>query len=620
MQRRKPVALAWLLCLMLFLGGCATDFERKQDNSNTLYIAEVASAFPQSFMPWFSRDGVAPTISSLLYSTLLSYDDLTDSYKENLASEWAYLDRQGQPMLTDKGQVDFERLEEEYGGKDTAFIPVRFALNPAAVWSDGQPVTVEDVFFTFDLAANQKLSNHAGALVWVNDLLHKYDQNTGRLRRQGIYTYDTGANERGYPILESEKDHVFYFEISKVLGAITPLVSTVLVLPRHIYADLISFDHPINNTDPDQALRHAYENPVGCGPYRLHREATNNQEIVLLRRADYHIKGKDGGALYTVDRLKFILFQEINVAIYALKKGHVDVLDASVSANYARLFEQEEHITLFPTPGIFAQTLVINLNPPGDRMTPARQQLANPQLRRALALALDQDALISSVLSGRGRKAPMGLVLEGELYNPDADLLTEPIEKRLGESNRILDELYPQKDEKGYRLDEGRRLSYQILGAPGEQDLINYLQVLFQKIGVEVRYAAKGSSPENTYLYNGNFDMTLQSVSFTPANVDMMMNAHFCNLNRSSNYGRLSNEELSRTISKMRATLNRGVKFELVRQIQEQVAQQYYKLPLYCQDVLSAARTDRFTGWVKAEGSTAFNSDSLVSLRQAGKE
>lgn len=611
-QRIKLAAL--LLALVMLCTACATDYERRGDTSSTLYIGEVASAFPTSYMPWFSRDGVAPTISSMVYSTLLSYDDTTDEYEGLLVKEWAYLDRQGNPLLTEDGKIDYERLEAEYSGKDTACIPVRFELYDNITWSDGEKLTVEDIYFTFDLAANQKLSNHAGGLAWVNDLLHKYDTNTGKLRRQGIFTYDRGANEKGYPISEEEKDTVFYFEVNKVLGAITPLVSTVLVLPAHIYADIISFDNPINNTDPSPELAYAYQHPVGCGAWTLDQEKTNGQEIVLHRRKDYHLRDENGDDLYKVDTLKFILYQEINVAIYALKKGHIDVLDSSIAANYAKLFEKEDDVWVASAPGLFTQCLVLNVNVPEDQSTPAREQLKNPELRKAIALAIDQQSLIDFVLDGHGRTAPAGLVLEGELYAPHADIYTAPAEERLKEANAIMDSLYPEKDKEGYRLDKGKRLSYEILANPGMQDTVSYLQVLFQKIGVEVRYAAAGNSPESTYLYGGNFDLTLQGVSLTPANVDIMFNSHFSNLNRSSNYGRLKNPEINQGINQMRTTLNRNSKYEMIKALEEKIALEYYKLPLYCQDVTSVARTDHFTGWMVNDGENAFNTTSLSQL------
>ncbi len=619
-MRRTLTCLALLAALALALSGCSSSYERQGGDSGTLYVGEVASSFPASYMPWLSRDGVAPTISSMVYSTLLDYDENTDTYQPKLAREWAYLDRQGKPLITAGGGIDYRRLEAEYSGSDTSYIPVRFVLNENARWSDGRPVTVKDIYFTFDLAANQKLSNHAGALVWVNDLKHKYDNNTGKLRRQGIYTYDTGANERGYPVSRAERDTVFYFEVSKVLGAITPLVSTVLILPEHIYGPLISLDCPVNNTSPTRELSDAYANPVGCGPYSLDSAQSSGQEIVLRRRADYFLTDADGSPLYKVDTLKFVLYQEINVAVYALKKGHIDVLDTSVSANYASLFKQEKDVFVTSSPGIFTLCLVLNVNAPTDRMTAARRQLGDILVREAIALAIDQESLIQYVLDGHGAAVPAGLVPDGDLYAPEADILLGPIADRLAKANGILNALYPGKDAEGYRLDGGRRLSYQVLGSPAEQDVVSYLQVLLQKIGVELRYAAKGSAPENTYLYGGNFDMTLQNVTFTPANADIMFKAHFVNLSRSSNYGRLTDEALSQGIDAMRLTLNRNAKYDLIRALEVQIAGQYYKLPLFCQDVISVARTDRFTGWTAGKGETAFNMDSLTRLKAAGTE
>ena len=604
--------------LMFTLSGCGgQEVARRGDASSTLYIGEVGAAFPTSFMPWLSRDGIAPTISSMVYSTLLDYDEATDTFGPKLASSFAYLDKELNPIVTADGQVDYDRLEEVYGGSDTAFIPVRFELNKNATWSDGTPVTAEDVYFTFDLAACQKLSNHAGALVWVNDLLHKYDNSTGRLRRQGIFTYDHGAEKKGYPIDESEKDTVFYLELSKVLGALTPLVSTVLILPKHIYADIISFDNPINNTSPSAALSEAYRNPVGCGAFVLDTAQTNSQEIVLRRRDDYYLTAEDGRPLYRVETLRFILYQDVNVAIYALKKGHIDVLDSSISANYASLFEDQKDICLLRNPGLYTQCLVLNLNAPADHMTAARQRLKDVRLRRAIALAIDQELLIQNVLNGAGKRMPAGLLAEdSELYNEEADLFASPYEERLAEANALLDQLYPQKDQEGYRFDNGSRLSFQVLGSPGEQEAISFLQVLMQKIGVELKYAPKGSSPENTYLYAGNFDMTLQGVVFSLNNIDIMYNSHYANLTRSSNYGRLSDPVINGKINEMRSTLNRNTKFALIRELEALTAQCCYKLPLYCQDVLSVARTDRFTGWQQEDGSTAFNLESLKNLEK----
>ena len=49
---------------------------------------------------------------------------------------------------------------------------------------------------------------HAGALAWVSDLQHQYDTNTHKLLKQGLFTYDHGANEKGYPIAEADREQM----------------------------------------------------------------------------------------------------------------------------------------------------------------------------------------------------------------------------------------------------------------------------------------------------------------------------------------------------------------------------------------------------------------------------
>ena len=139
-----------------------------------------------------------------------------------------------------------------------------------------------------------------------------------------------------------------------------------------------------------------------------------------------------------------------------------------------------------------------------------------------------------------------------------------------------------------------------------------------QRIGIEVKYAPKGNSPENTYLYHSRFDMTLQGVTFSMATVDIMMNSHFVNLNKSSNYGRLVDDQLALKIAQMRNTLNLDEKNELLREIQIDIAHKYYKIPLYSANVTSVARTDRFEGYVVSPSQTAFSLESLQHLTFVG--
>ena len=622
---RRTVALLLMLAMVLPLCACAgnNNSQRRSDKTNTLYVGYVGTSFPSSYMPWQSRDGIAPTISSILYSTLFSYDDLTGIYEPLLADNWCYTDKQGNPLTNEDGSIDYALVAETYKEEQTLpsthkkkYMVVRVELNKNAKWSDGTPVTVDDVYFSLDLCANNKLSNHAGALAWVNDLKHKYDE--GVKKSDGLFTYDYNPN--GYPISQEEKDTVIYMHVDTVMGAVASLFTTILILPKHIWADKISAEMPINSTSPSDELTYLYQYPIGCGPYVLDREGTNSAQITLKRNPDYFRKAEDGSDLYKVDTIKFILYQDKNVAIFAIKKGYIDILDSSIPANYRTLFEKEKNIEVFSVPNTYANCLVLNVNPVEGQQNEIRGLLGNEDFRKAIALSINQEELINRCLDGAGSTYSAGLVsntLES-MYNPESDILRGDYEARLAQANAILDRFTTQKDELGYRIYNGKRISYEVLGNPGEQDTISYLQIQLQKIGIELKYAPSGNSPENTYLYHSRFDMTLQGVTFSLGTVDIMLNAHFVNLNKSSNYGRLVNEELAAKISKMRNTLNLDEKNGLLREIQADVANLYYKIPLYSANVTSVARTDRFTGYVVGPSQTAFSLETLRHLAFVG--
>jgi ABC-type transport system substrate-binding protein len=564
-------------------------------------------------MPWQSRDGIAPTIAGMLFNTLSPYNDATGTFNQGLAREWFFLDKEGNPLTLPDGSIDFDRLEEVYGDSPQDYIPVRFTLFEDATWSDGTRVTVEDVFFSFDLAANHSLSNHAGALVWVNDLLHKYEN--GVLIRQGMFTYDRGAAEAGYIISEEERDTVIYFHVNQSLGGMMTLVSTVLVLPKHLMDGLMTSESPLINRDPTEEQTEAFENPVGSGPFVLDRDNTNAQRIVLNRRDEYHIRGENGGHLFQPERIVFYLYQDVNIAIFALKKGHIDLLSSSISSNFINLFDNNPDIEVMQADGVFVNTLVLNVNPPSNYMTPFRELLTKHDFRRAIALAISQEELIEHVLNGAGVTYSQGLVdVRQPFYNPDANIIEGGSDADIAEANMLLDAIAPERDSDGYRLWQGNKILFEIFGSPEAQTLIAFLQVQLQRIGIDVMWRPFGPTPENTFLFPGNFDMTLQGVSLTQANINTMLPAHFINLGRSSNYGSLINYDLQEIADGMQSTLNQNEQFSLAKDAQLVIANEFYKIPLYSADVISVFRTDRFSNFQTVSGSGAFNNTSLQSV------
>lgn len=619
MRIKRGICALLAVCILAALSGCssASIAERRTDSSSTLYVGSVGTSFPTSFMPWLSRDGIAPTVASMIYNTLFSYEEDTGEYAPLIAKRWCYVSLEGEP-LTEDGTLDtendFAAIEEYYTASAEDYAVVRIELYDNIYWTDGERLTVEDVYYSFDVATDYTLSNHAGALVWTADLKHESDG--GELVTQGMFTADHPDLSGTFAIDSGDEDTVMYLVINKTFDAVTTLFNTILILPEHIWKPMVTETQQLNNKDPQGEFLAQYQNPVGSGAWILNTEETNSQMIVLERNPNYHLTAEDGSPLYKVETIKLLLYLDSNTAIFALRKGYIDVLDTSVSSNFLGLLAQEENIAVSEAQGTAVTCLVLNVNPSEPYNEGMKMLFQNTDFRRALALTIDQEELIDKILDGHGSTASAGLILESSelLYEPEADVLSAPLDERLNEANEILDGLYPDKDSEGYRLVDGKRISFEILASTGSQDLVSYLQRQFLKIGIEVNFKAQGSTPETTYLYAGNFDMTVQSVILSMFNAGVMYKSHFVTTERSSNYGKLASEELNDKVEEMRSTLNQDAKVDMIKELQVMVAEEYYKIPLYTTQVLSAARTDRFTGFVEKAGSTFFNNETLKNL------
>jgi peptide/nickel transport system substrate-binding protein len=253
------------------------------------------------------------------------------------------------------------------------------------------------------------------------------------------------------------------------------------------------------------------------------------------------------------------------------------------------------------------------LNVPKEYSTPERETLKIPEVREAISLAIDQRSLIEKVLRGSGKPVPSGLISESSiLYNPEVGIGQPEIEK----ANKLLDASgFLLKSGEKIRSRDNVKLSYKISGNQGNKNLINYIKVQLEKIGIEVMFEEGGSNAVKDRYYTGNFDMTIQGVIFNMANVDMMMVAHFVTVGSSSNYGRLNDPVLKSIVQEMRTTLSEKNKIEKLKEIQKYIADLNYKIPLYCPDIISVYRTDIYDGWTTEKGTNIYNNETLSNLK-----
>ncbi len=216
-------------------------------------------------------------------------------------------------------------------------------LRKNLAWSDGQPLTIDDVLTTFEL---------------IQDPLYKSPLR-GQFRNATIERVD---------------DWTIKFTHTQSAGSFLSSL-TVGIIPAHIWADV---------PPPNFALLEFNLKPVSYGPFSfdsLKRDAASGaiKEFRLVRNASYH------GTRPHLDRLTFKIFPDPVSAAEALEAKSVEGISA---------LSKEERIGL-------KQARIVDLELPQYTavfLNIKRGVLKYPEVRTALAQAVDRQRIVNDVL------------------------------------------------------------------------------------------------------------------------------------------------------------------------------------------------------------------------------
>ncbi len=161
---------------------------------------------------------------------------------------------------------------------------IEFTLNPKAKWSDGKPVTVEDVLFSFELLVEKGRPTYAARAKKVEKV-----EQTGE--RKVRFTFNE-LSDREFPLIM----------------ALTP------ILPKHAI-DFDTFD------------RSTLEPMIGSGPYTMDR-INPGKSITFKRNSDYWAKD-------IPSRVGFSNFDEVKVEYYRTQTGLFEAFKKGLFDTYA---------------------------------------------------------------------------------------------------------------------------------------------------------------------------------------------------------------------------------------------------------------------------------------------
>ncbi|TLX61843.1 ABC transporter substrate-binding protein [Stutzerimonas nosocomialis] len=221
---------------------------------------------------------------------------------------------------------------------------VRFHLRPEARFHDGEPVTAEDVVFTFETLISQ------GA-PWYRAYYADVAKVTAESPRRVRFDFKHAGNR----------------ELPLILGQLS-------VLPKHWWAER---DFNSSGLEP----------PLGSGPYRIERVQAG-RSVRYQRVEDYW--GKDlpvNRGFYNFDRITFDYYRDNDVALQAFKAGQFDFWLETSAKNWATAYD-------IPAvrDGRIVKEEIENHNPTGMQgfiLNTRRPLLHDRRVREALGLLFD---------------------------------------------------------------------------------------------------------------------------------------------------------------------------------------------------------------------------------------
>ncbi len=459
----------------------ATQFARNE----TLYTTGVQWGPPSSWNPW-NGGGYSVGTLGLIYETLFIYDPLTDKFTPWLAESANW--------------VDAKTWEVK--------------LRQGLTWSDGKPLTVDDVKFTMELA----------------DPNGKY-KGTG-LAFQNMWTSLTSIDKKDANTLSFKfKDNPPYQEVGFYFMYQVPIVPKALWEGR----DVKDISGGANNK------------PVGSGMYLA--ESADQDRAVLVRNDNWwgiKVFGKTPAPKRIVD----IVVPSNNVGLGLVLQGGID-LDNNFLPGVASLVKGGYGIkTYYPDAPymIPANTvqLIFNLQ---------KKPMNDLAFRKAMAYAINIDDIVQNDYAGLVKASdPTGLLPAWDKYIDKAQV------KQLGwsydpnQAKKILaDAGYKDvNNDKFLEAPDGSKIDLKITCPSGWTDWMAAIQIMSKNaaaIGIKVtpEYPDYGGWLDS--LLKGTLDMSIRNeaqLSSTVYSYYMWVLQHPLDTIATAqwgNYGRYNNKE-----------------------------------------------------------------------------
>lgn len=475
---------------------------------------------------------------SMLYDTLVAYDAKLKP-APMLAKSW---------KISDDGRV------------------WTFDIVTGATWHDGQPLSSEDIAFTYQYILDHKIPN------FIN-----YLKNVAKLEAPDKTTVVLTYKE---PIATTLSD-----------------LSNIFIVAKHKWEKISG----------DGAVKYGNPSPLGSGPF-VYDDWKKNDYMSFKVNKKYWRKSP------SLNQVVFSFFSSPDPMIMSLKHGDIDVIGSELIPVAAKALARDSKVKVVQTPNLYYRHICINSSDFGK----GHPALRDARVRRALVMAVDKNYLVKMIHGGYASPG-VSLVMKAIPFYYNDTISPYPFD--LEKAAALLDEAGWKPGKDGIRIKDGKPLSIKLLVIsrwPEEMRAAEMIRNWWKKIGVElVLQGADGGTILAELFPNYKQDMYLWGFSGQP-DPNFSLSIYLSSQVQKWNGAGYQNPEYDKLFDAQQRAVDQEKRRELIFQMQDIHYRDCPSIVLYYMTAVGAYRADYLEGFYEDTpgGLISFlNRDNFTEVR-----
>lgn len=250
------------------------------------------------------------------------------------------------------------------------------------------------------------------------------------------------------------------------------------------------------------------------------------ENVTMVRNPYYWAVDQEGNQLPYIDRINHRLYQDPQSLALMVAQGQIDAQDRGMSQPFDFYKDNEERgdYRIVPWLGSGVWSLIPNLNTTDEVL---HALYADERVRQALSVGLDRELIIELTQSGLAKPIQAAPVSGSPYYQEDLQNHWTEYDPDL--ADQLLDEAgLAERDAEGFRLrPDGKRFTIVVQG--GDAILAKQLELIaesYSEIGIEILPRVMDRTQFDTNRTNNDFDMqylVFDRLTYVPADPRIMM-------------------------------------------------------------------------------------------------